>query len=395
MSASQPHGTLRSSPRRPPNTPVTPDQKRRAEAAWKQLSRKQRARLTERALATRDEERLRRSRTRRRRSDEGPPPLRTYELRLLLDDLEAEDGSANETGVVVGIWAGGCHVHTASGDVIEARLTSRIAEVQRTALAVGDDVQLQHVEHDTVVVRVMERRSQLSRPDPIQPSLERVAVANIDVVVLVVTAIDPPFRPGLIDRYLVATRRGRTRLLVALNKVDREGPELEAARDRLRDLRDVGIEVFELSAAHGVGVDAIRARLVGTTFALVGQSGVGKSSLANALGDELALRVGATSSAVGKGRHTTTSASLHRLANGTTLIDTPGIRSFALQDLSAVEVREAFPEFAPFAARCRFADCQHRDEPDCEVRAAAERGELPQARLDAYLRLLSDLGGAR
>lgn len=374
---------------------MTPSQRRRAEAAWKQLTRKERAKLTERALALRDEERARRSRTRRRRTDEGPPPLRAYELRLLVDDLEADHADGVQTGTVVGIWAGGCHVDVDDGDVIEARLTSRIAEVQRTALAVGDRVELQWAEHDAIVVQVHERRSRLSRPDPIQPSLERVAVANVDAVVLVVTAVDPPFRPRLIDRYLVATRRGGARLVIALNKVDRASDELDAARAHLAHLEDVGLDVYEVSATARTGIEALRDRLRGRTFAFVGQSGVGKSSLANALDPELALRVGTTSEAVGKGRHTTTSASLHRLAGGMTLIDTPGIRSFALQDLTDDEVREAFYEFAPFAAQCRFGDCRHRDEPDCGVRDAVERGELPASRHRAYLRLLDDLGGVR
>lgn len=372
---------------------VNASEKQRARDLLKSLSKKERTAVHERALAMRDEDRARRARTRRRRSDDAPPSLRDYELRVAAAMLSDAQHTSTRRAVVVEIWAGGCRVRCEE-ELLDARMTSRIAEVQRTALAVGDEVRLAEADHDVVVVEVLERRSSLSRPDPMQPSIERVLVANLDRIVLVVTAVDPPFRPRLIDRYLIAAKRGRVAMTVCVNKVDAAGDALDACRDILESYRAVDIEVLEVSAHTGQGVDALRARLRGTTFAFVGQSGVGKSSLANALSPELALRVGETSEAVGKGRHTTTSASMHRLDDDMTLIDTPGIRSFGLVEMSPSDVRDAFDEFRDVAGMCRFADCVHRDEPDCAVKAAVADGRIPALRYRAYARLVDEAAAA-
>jgi ribosome biogenesis GTPase / thiamine phosphate phosphatase len=373
--------------------PVNASEKQRARDLLKSMSKKERTAVHDCALAMRDEDRARRARTRRRRTDDAPPSLRDYELRVAAAMLSDAQHTSTRRAVVVEIWAGGCRVRC-DGELLDARMVSRIAEVQRTALAVGDEVRLADADHDVVVVEVLERRSSLSRPDPMQPSIERVLVANLDRIVLVVTAVDPPFRPRLIDRYLIAAKRGNVAMTVCVNKVDTAGDALDACRGILESYRAVDIEVLEVSALTGQGVETLRNRLRDATFAFVGQSGVGKSSLANALSPALALRVGATSDAVGKGRHTTTSASLHALEDGMTLIDTPGIRSFGLVEMSPADVRDAFTEFTERAGQCRFADCVHRDEPDCAVKAAVEAGAIPELRYLAYARLVDEATAA-
>ena len=361
------------------------------------LSRKERQRIRALALERRDQDRKRkreRSAARKRGkrgNDTREWSVLDYELAVYTDELARREADATRAwSRVTWIWSGGCVVRRPDGEEIEARLTSRIAEVQRSALAVGDRVLLERREHDWVVTDVDERTSQLSRPDPHHVNLERVMASNVDQIFVICAPGRPPFRAGLLDRYWVAATRGNVALRIVLNKVD-DGSEdeLRSVREVLQSYRDAGLTVLETSATEGRGIEPLRDALRGTCFALVGQSGVGKSSLANALVPDLELRVGAVSAALGKGRHTTTSASLHDLGDDTWLIDTPGIRAFGLWDVDRGTLEEAFEDIARAGAGCRFADCTHGDEPGCAVREAVDRGEVARARYRAWRRLLN------
>ena len=282
-------------------------------------------------------------------------------------------------------------------DRVECLLSPDLAATQHEGLAIGDRVVFAPGagNEPARLVRVLDRRSSLSRPDPRRPGRLRVLVANVDVVVIVVSIASPPLHPRLIDRYLIAVGRGGARPVLCVNKSDLRN-EPDAADPALLDpYRAVGVRVIETSPVTGEGVEELRAELAGTVCAFVGHSGVGKSSLVNALCPGLAAAVGQVSEASGKGRHTTTQSSMHTLDNGTRIIDTPGVRSFSVEDVSAEEIRASFHEFEPFAHACKFRDCTHTHEPGCAVRDAAERGRIPAARYETYRRMVEDGGEGR
>lgn len=280
-------------------------------------------------------------------------------------------------------------------DFAPARVAPRLLLDPAFRLVVGDEVAFEATDGPPRVVAILPRRTVLARPDPGNPHRELLLAANVDLAGIVVAVVDPPLRPGLIDRFLLALQRGGVAPVVCANKVDRLD---EAGRGELAALTAVyaalGVPVVACSARLGIGLDELRERLRGRTCVLVGHSGVGKSSLANALDPAGARDVGAVSVHGGRGRHTTSAAQLRELPGGTRLIDTPGVRAFGLQPPSPQELAEAFPEFAPFAAACRFADCSHSHEPDCAVRAAVEAGKVAAARFGSYLRIRAGDGEA-
>jgi len=243
-----------------------------------------------------------------------------------------------------------------------------------------------------VIEAVEPRRNLLSRADA-RGRLHPTA-ANVDRVVVVVA---PRPEPGelTIDRYLVAAAQADAEPLVLVNKWDLVEAAGDAARwrARLAPYEAAGVAVLAASAHTGAGLEALRAALRDGTSILVGQSGVGKSSLVKALLPDLEVRIGALSAASGQGRHTTTTTTLYHLPEGGDLIDSPGVREFGLGPLEPRTVQRGFPEIERAAAGCRFADCTHTVEPDCAVRAAAEAGRIPPSRYEAYRRLLEQAAG--
>lgn len=303
---------------------------------------------------------------------------------------EAE-GEVDETPyLVISVGAKRCIVQKGAED-LHCRLPSDLAARQRSRLAVGDRVVIEKRRNGWWVRQVLERRSALSRPDPRDPRREKVIAANVDLVVIVAAVQKPGVRTGLIDRYLLAVQRGGAEAAVCINKVDlaegAEDAELKAAEP----YRELGLPVVFTAAKEGRGLDELRQVLRGKLCVFVGHSGVGKSSLMNALVPELDLDTAAVSDRDGTGRHTTTRSNLFDLGGGTRIIDTPGIREFGLWDLEPEEVKSYFPEFLEPSAGCRFKDCSHTHEPECAVKSAVAAGEIPRARYDAYLRILESL----
>ncbi len=237
------------------------------------------------------------------------------------------------------------------------------------------------------IEEILPRRTVLSRTDPANPHIERVIAANVDIVVNVVSLKSPPLRPGLIDRYLIATGRSGATPLICVNKIDLLTDAAEL--DPVRPYQDAGIPVIPCSAATGVGIDRLDGALAGKLCVFAGHSGVGKSTLLNALDPRLALTTGAVSSGNERGRHTTTSSALYHLPNGAVVIDTPGIREFGLWGITATDLRHYFSEFT--ACSCAFSDCSHSHEPDCGVKAAVDSGQIAEARYQGYLRILASI----
>ena len=222
---------------------------------------------------------------------------------------------------------------------------------------------------------------------------DRTIAVNLDVLGIVV-APEPREPPGYIDRGFVIARAAGIETVVIVNKID-----LEAGRDladRLGEIYAASSSVHRVSAATGEGVEEISERLAGGRLgALVGPSGVGKSSLLNALVPDLDLRVSPLNQGSQKGRHTTTTATLHALSGGGFLVDTAGFKDFIAVDVDALEAASFFPGFEiALEGRCRFRNCLHRTEPDCCVLAAVETGEIPSRRHRSYVELLDELSGS-
>jgi len=302
----------------------------------------------------------------------------------------APEGGAR--GTVVGIGAGTCRVQT-GGELRDAVLRREIARRQQTLLAVGDDVLLEEYGEVLRVTQVLPRRSLLTRADPHDRARVRAIAANIDAVVVVVAAKAPPLHPRLIDRYLVAVERSGARPVLAVNKVDLlSDDELHDLTALLLPYRDIGMPVLPCSAGTAAGIEALRDALRDSICVFVGQSGVGKSSLLNALDAGAAARTGEVRAGDGRGRHTTTASALYELPGGIRVIDTPGIRRFTVDDADDATVADGFADLAAVASGCRYADCTHTHEPGCAVKAAVLDGGIARSRYLSYRKLLGGDG---
>lgn len=309
--------------------------------------------------------------------------------------MPAEEEAPGETGArcgtVVTLFSGACRIEV-DGRLCDGVLASRLARTQRASVAVGDEVLFVSRGDGHRITEVRPRRTSLSRPDPQNPRLEQVVAANVDVVVQVLSVREPPLRPALIDRYLIAIERGGPQALLCVNKIDLLGAgELAAELDKLVVYREMGLALFTCSASTGAGVEELRAALAGRTAAFVGHSGVGKSSLLKALAPGLEVVTGQVSTRYARGKHTTSRSQLYRLAEGIRVIDTPGIRELGLWRMSPEELRFYFQDFEDDARHCRFNDCTHTHEPECAVRDAVDAGRLTQARYATYVRILRSI----
>jgi len=293
-----------------------------------------------------------------------------------------------EQGVVLqgtgGVWS----VRTSDGATRDVSLRGRL-KISADKLAVGDEVILEDAGGAWTIAEILPRRSVLARRSPSGAYGERIVAANVDQVIVVFAAANPEPHPRMLDRFLVIAEANGLQAHIVVNKVDLVDPA--AARARFADYPLAGYPIHYTSTVTRVGLDELAAALKGRTSALSGPSGVGKSSLLNALYPGLDLRVGAISQSVNKGRHTTVGALLHPLPDGGYVADTPGLREVGIWGLSADALDRCFPEFVAHLGHCRFADCHHVVEPDCAVRAAIAAGELSANRYDSYVRLRHEL----
>ena len=298
-------------------------------------------------------------------------------------------------GLVLRARSGFYTVKTDEGDLVEARLRGRVKkERQASDLAViGDRVHLERLPDGTGAIDAVEpRRRRFSRrqPGPRGSWREDVMVANPDLVAPVFSCDRPPPNPRLIDRFLIVAEYNEVPVLLVANKVDLVGAD--AARDRFGPYERIGYDVVYASAKEGIGLEELRERLAGRLSIVTGPSGVGKSTMLNALQPGLHLATGEVSSVEeGKGRHTTTHAELLPLAgpHGGYVADTPGIRELGLWEIPSTELAWCFPEFQEYLGQCGFNDCTHVHEPRCGLRAAVEAGDVSEARYDSYLRMLT------
>mgnify|MGYP003589988754 CR=1 FL=1 len=241
----------------------------------------------------------------------------------------------------------------------------------------------------SVVEAVHPRQSELQRPD-YYDGLKPVA-ANVDQIV-VVSAVLPEFSTNIVDRYLVAAENIGVEPLLVLNKIDMlDDSQRSDVEAKLEVYRQIGYRVVCVSSLQGTGMADLQQALADRINVFVGQSGVGKSSLINSLMPEAAALTGDISDLSGLGQHTTTAARLYRFPQGGILIDSPGIREFALWHLEPDRVSWCFREFRAYLGGCKFRDCTHADDPGCLIREAVEQGQLSRERYDNYHRILQTM----
>jgi ribosome biogenesis GTPase len=329
-----------------------------------------------------------------------------------IDDTSSP--TEEQPGIVLSGTGGVWRVQRDDGSVVDASLRGRVKKsnagrradgslrrdtiasaADTLKLAVGDRVLL---EHDATgawaIAEILPRRSRLARRAPGGGQGERIVAANVDQVVVVFAAANPEPHRRMLDRFLVIAEANELSARVVINKVELVGGP-GAARERWIDYERAGYPVHLTSAKRGDGLEALHGALNGVVSVLTGPSGVGKSSLLNAMFPGLDLRVGEISESVNKGRHTTVGGYLHPLPgdDGGYVADTPGLREIGMWALAPESLDACFPELRPYLPHCRFADCHHGVEPDCAVRAAVEAGEISMARYESYLKLRGVLEG--
>jgi ribosome biogenesis GTPase / thiamine phosphate phosphatase len=283
------------------------------------------------------------------------------------------------SGVVIAAHGRQYAVELADGEQV-----SCFTRGKKSLVACGDRVAVTPTAPGQAVIEAVDpRRSLLYRSDAYR---QKLIAANVTQLVVVLAAV-PSFYEELLNRCLVAAEHDRLRALIVLNKSDLAGPSAQAS-DRLQLYRDLGYAVLPLVARQDVS--PLLPHLEGQSSVLVGQSGMGKSTIINSLIPGTDAATSDVSLALDSGRHTTTYARLYRLKPHTTLIDSPGLQEFGLMHLSLRELQEAFVELRPLLGRCRFNDCAHLNEPDCAVQGALERGEISERRVRVYRKLAEE-----
>ena len=298
------------------------------------------------------------------------------------DRYRNDSDLGGESGLVIARFGKQVLIESADGD----RRTTTLRRRAEDPVA-GDEVVWTPQGEHGVIEALLPRRTVISRPN--SQGVLRPIAANIDRL-LIVIAPQPLAQANLIDRYLVAAGHAGIEASLVVNKADLL-PEAPSVLELAEIYSHLGIEVLTTDQLSDPTANALLNMVATQTVALVGQSGVGKSSLIQRLLADLEIRIGALSDAVGLGRHTTTAAALYHLPGGGRLIDSPGVREFHLSHLSKDAIAAGFIEFEPFLGLCRFRDCSHSHEVRCAILEAHERGEISADRLASYRQIVSSM----
>lgn len=265
----------------------------------------------------------------------------------------------------------------------DGALAACITRGKRTDIACGDRVAIALTAPDQGVIESIEPRASLFYRSDIQR--QKLIAANVTRIVVVLAV--PAIHRHLLDRCLAAAEYAEIPVLIALNKMDL--PHADATLASLALYRTLAYEVLPLAAR--IDIAPLRAALAGHVSVLVGQSGMGKSTIINRLLPDADARVGELSVALGSGRHTTTHARLYRLDATSAIIDSPGLQEFGLQHVAPTELADCFVEFRPHLGRCKFNDCRHMTEPGCAIADAVENGAIDTLRVESYRGLLTQI----
>lgn len=291
-------------------------------------------------------------------------------------------------GVVTRTDAKVCHVEV-DGRIVQAAPRGILFDgEQKNPVAVGDRVEVDLASQPASLERVLPRTNTISRIASSHDPREQVLAANVDQLFVVGSVAKPKFSSNRTDRILAACTWQHIAPIVILNKIDlADAEDVEAIRSTYVG---VPVDVIETCAIEGRGLDELRARMTGKTSVFYGASGAGKSSLLNGLAPALKLKVGKISKYWDQGKHTTTHSSLLTLDFGARVIDTPGIRVFRPFGVPVENLRDCFPEFSRYQARCHFPSCSHDHEPDCAVFDGVDRGEIAASRYASYVEMLDE-----
>jgi ribosome biogenesis GTPase len=279
------------------------------------------------------------------------------------------------------------------GDFLECRIKGklRLKGIKSTnPIAVGDMVEYD-LENETegVITDIMPRNNYIVRKSVNLSKQTHIIASNIDLVFLLVTFKNPITTTSFIDRFLVTAQAYQIETILVFNKIDTYDEESNDEMLYFRYIYEsVGYNTISVSALQKEGIDALKSLMVGKTCIFSGHSGVGKSTLVNALDANLNLKTASISLSHQQGQHTTTFAQMYDLDFGTRIIDTPGIRGFGIVDIEPEELSNFFPEFFKLKNQCKFNNCLHKNEPNCAIKKALEKDELPWSRYNSYLQML-------
>jgi ribosome biogenesis GTPase len=296
---------------------------------------------------------------------------------------------------VTGSWH---DIRLEDGTILPSRIIGklRMDDIKTTnPVGVGDRVEVQYESGDDfkgVITEVLPRRNYIVRQSPRRKHDLHLLASNVDQAVLVTTIVSPMLKLGFIDRFLLMTEPHNIPVIIVINKNDLFGEEEHEIFGGLKIMyEEIGHKVMSCSAITGDGIEELKAALKDKMTLVAGQSGVGKSTLVNAIQPGLGLKTEEISDYSGKGQHTTTFAEMFALDIGGFIIDTPGIKMLSFNNLEPMDVAHNFREFFQKSKECRFPNCLHRNEPGCAVKKAVEEGSISIMRYEHYIQILAEI----
>ena len=299
-----------------------------------------------------------------------------------------------QEGLVIKSTGSFYHVRTRDARIITCRLRGnfRIKGIKVTnPIAVGDRVLFIQDSEYGFITDITQRKNYIYRKSVNLSKITHIIAANIDTAFLVISLTDPRTPLGFIDRFLVASESFRIKTILVFNKVDLYNADLKHYHKSLQKIyTDIGYECISTSVITGEGIETLKSKMQDRISLFSGQSGVGKSSIINAIEPDLQLKIATISDYNNKGKHTTTFAEMFELSFGGFIIDTPGIKEFGLIEYEQEEVSHYFPEMLRLLPQCKFSNCIHTHEPECAVKQALEEDLIAQSRYENYLAIIHD-----
>lgn len=299
------------------------------------------------------------------------------------------------TGTVYKSTGSWYEIKDQTGEMRSCRLKGkiRLEDIQSTnPIAVGDIVDLENEEGDYVISAIHPRKNYMVRESPKHKHAKHIIASNLDQAFILVTIASPRTSSGFIDRFLLVAEAYAISVTIVFNKKDLlNAKELKKQEELEAIYQKIGYDTLTISCLDSNDIEKVRMKLKGKTTLLSGHSGVGKSTLLNALNPHLSLRTGDISSKHDKGTHTTTFAEMIEVDDTETLIiDTPGIKEFGIMGFEIEEISGFFPEMKALVNQCQFNNCMHMEEPKCAVKMAVSRGEIDAHRYDNYIKIIED-----
>ena len=302
--------------------------------------------------------------------------------------------SCDDYGVVIEVRYDDAYI-LYDEEVVLAKLRRDVNLVCNQVVFPGDKVDIEKNGDNYIINHLLKRSSILCRTKKDSTRLNDIGLAkniaaNVDLAVIVVAAKEPPLHPKFIDRYLMILQNSNIPVVICLNKCDLKTPKDE---EILSTYRELGITVIETSTYNNIGIDELKDQLLNKQAIFVGNSGVGKSSLTNAIMGDDEIKTSHVSEKSKRGRHTTTTSKYYVWEDNSSIIDTPGIRSLDVSSFSPIEIQDYFPEFENWKDKCKYNDCLHFNEPydSCIVKQGVASGLINADRYESYLRIMSDV----